>query len=1368
MPYEELTDGSYLPYDLNDDPNEIARRVKERNLAIKAEQAQFNYLNSDKNNPATELLQEDVSFGGKVGRGALNGLVSIPTEIASTIGYGLQLAGEEEAGEDMVARAQAVQEMYAPNIEGLGFAAELPKALVQFGLPGGAILKATKGIRKGAGLIPLAAAEFTVASPDMETFGDAYLPGGPTKTKDLQYLDGQEKAYAALENKGKVALEGAALALGVPFAFAKTVQIGLPLISKTAALPIVGDVIRGGFTAARETGAFIGKGVDQILKDKPGLDRIVGAFRYRGMLPDKEMAEIRDARSLEFASLIQANKIALHDAQESLEFVFRKGDANGITSKNIMDAWDKAVFPSGELLDPNAKNYGKVRDSLNSDQIKAFETLVEADKAYGLTAKNLNINSNVDAIKSDFSLFRSAKRARETIDNYSEAIQMHPDLLPKGAMDTIGGQLGLYGTRQYRAFLDRDYKPSIQLEEKAIESVIRANKKNGKNISTDEARGQLQQLIEKPGFLNSSLNPKDLIEDSVLLKMNDGILKGRTLNSKAIREYLGEYSGRDYISPEKTSRSLDVRKADVSVKLKETLGRQAGIISKGNFIDYLDEYNNARPAGKKVFLDALPEGSAGSGDYTKLADSPFYGKLRGKFVKNEYINALEKDSWQPAGVIGSGYAFFLGLKGLSQLGKTAYNPVGQVRNVTSAGGFALANGNVPNGQTMAEAFSLVSASIKQEFGKDAAGKAMFEKYNRLGVVGQQAQLGELNSLIDEAAAVSGFTGKVFGSKALQAYQNSIMTKLYQGGDDVWRIFNFKTESQKIQSMIAASEIKGKPFMMKASTPVQRKIAVDAGLDPNNLDVTKLPNTKEAKQLNRSFDDFIDEEAAFITRDVVPTYERVPEVIRLLRKTPLGNFIAYPAEIIRTSLNILGRSITELSSENALMRARGMERLLGFSATSVGITSGITALGHMMTGSTEEQLDAYRRSGANPWDTNASLVTVQTDENGTVKEAINMSYTMPYEYLITPFIAIQNAIDNGIREEKALGEIAYNATLGPGGVYDEFFKPFMGQSMMSQRAMEVFNGRTDTGYQIGPGETAPWTDRAFFGFSHILNGLVPTISPAEINADVPPWHLGKITPGGEPASARDFYGLSRALNIKDLPMAAFQASGLVDPRYKVSKKNQLDLYGEMFEAMSGVKTVKVDMKKSLRYKAIDLANKINSDAGRTLRKLGRTQEYRSSEEFAYNYEKKIEQQMKLAEELRVAMQDAKTLGLSQKEINKILSDNRVPRWQSLVRGNFVPSIPNPNLYINQKDFGTERNKIRNIIDQQRMRNLYGKYKGRSLPALPPEVPQVPRTPPPDLRAFPSAREGTRSLSTPQPNSAGISALRQIELNKLLGI
>ena len=1355
MPYKRLIDGSYLPYELDDDPNEVARKVREKNLAIKAEQDQFNYLNSDKYNPATELEQENIGTWGAAGRGALHGLVSIPTEILSTAGYGLQLAGEEEMGQDLVTTAQSIQEMYAPDITGLGLAAELPKALVQFGVPGGAILKATKGIRKGAALVPLAAGEFTVASPDMETFGDSFVGGGPTKTRELQYLDGQEKAYAALENKGKIALEGAAVAIGAPFAFAKAAQIGLPLVSKTAALPVVGDVIQGSFSAAKEAGEVIGKAVDGVLKESPTLDKIAGSFRYRGMLPTKEMAEIRDARSLEFASLLQANKIALDDMQQSLDFVFKKGEVNGITSKDIMDAWDTAVFPTDELFQVG-KDEGKAalaRGALDTKQQEALQVLVEADKAFGLTAKNLTVNSNVEQIKSDYSLFRSAKRARESIDAYSTAIQKNPELLPEGAVDTIEGQLGLYGTRQYRAFLEKNYVPPKALEDKAIDSVIEANRKNGKIISREEARTALNELIQKPGFLNSTLNPKNLIEDSVLDKMNDGILKGRTLNSKEIREYLGEYTGKEYITPGQV-RSVDVRKADLTIKLDETLKRQAGIISKGNFLKYLDEYNKTLPAGSKVFLDELPPGQAGlqgEQQYVHLKSS-FYGPLAGKYVRQDYLNALDKDSWQPTGLIGSGYAFFLGLKGLSQLGKTAYNPVGQIRNVTSAMGFAIANGNVPNGQTMAESFSLVAKSIKNEFGKDATGKAMFEKYSRLGVVGQQAQLGELNSLIDEAASAASGVGKIFGSKGIQAYQNSIMTKLYQGGDDVWRIFNFKTESEKLRSIIAASEMKGTPFIMKANSPVQRKIVAENGLDPNRFDVTQLSK--------KSFDDFIDEEAAFITRDVVPNYERVPKVIQMLRRTPLGNFIAYPAEILRTSANILGRSITELSSENALMRARGMERLLGYSSITVGIPSGITAMGIMSTGTTEEQLDAYRRSGAMPWDRNATLVPIKTDKDGNVEEVVNLSYTMPYDFMITPFAAVQNAYDNGIRSEKEMHQIAWDATLGEGGVYDEFFRPFMGQSIVTQRIMDVATGATQYGASIGPGKDAPYPDKFYSGFAHIFNGLIPTISPAELNPDVMPWEVGKITPTDAPAGARDFYGASRVLNIKDLPTSILQESSLVDPRYRVSKDKQLDFYGEMFEAMTGIKTVKVDMENALKYKSLDVSRRINN-AGQGLRKLTRSRgEYRTSEEFAYNYEKLVNRQRDLAAELKVVIDDAKYLGLSSMEINKILSDNNVPRWRSIVQGKFLPSMPSPDLYVEQKK--TDTNKIRNIVPLSQMYNLYGDAMVEDLPSAPVLPPPVPT---PDLRLFPSKSQAS---SPPLAPLSAEQTLRQQEMRKLLGI
>ena len=1351
MKYQVLDDGSYFSWSDDDDPNEVRRQIKERNLAISQEKERVKFANSVENNPATELLQEDIGAFGAAGRGALNGLVSIGTETASTIGYGLQLAGEEETGKDLVARAQAIQEVYAPDIRGLGLAAEIPKALVQFGAPGGAVLKATKGFRKGAALVPLAAAEFTVASPDMETFGDSFIGAGPTKTRDLEYLDGQEKAFAALENKGKIALEGAAVSIGAPFLFAKAAQVGLPLAAKTAALPVVGDALQVSFKAAKDAGELIGQGVDKVLKESPTLDKLAGQFRYRGMLPTKELAEIRDARSLEFASLLQANKIALDDAQQSLDLIFKRGDVNGITAKDIMDAWDKAVFPADEIFQAgeDSAKAAKARASLEAEQIKAFEVLVEADKAYGLTGKNLNINSNVDNIRSDYSLFRSAKRARQSIDAYSDAIQKNPELLPEGVADTIGGQLGLYGTRQYRAFLDDNYQPSQALQDKAVASIIKANQKNGDIITEAEARGQLSELIQKPGFVNSKLSPKNLTEDSVLAKMNDGVLKGRTLNSKAIREYLGEYTGRS-----KPGVSLESRRSDLSVKLNETLKRQSGIISKGNYLKYLKEYNDTLPAGNKVFLDEVPPGLIdiqGDKSYVKLSDSFKYGELRGKYVRQDYLNALEQDSWKLSSVLGPGYAFFLGLKGLSQLGKTAYNPVGQIRNVTSAMGFAIANGNVPNGQTMAEAFSFVSKSIKNEFGKDASGKAMAEKYSRLGIIGQQAQLGELNNLIDEAAEASQLNAKIFGSKGIQAYQNSIMTKLYQGGDDVWRIFNFKTESEKLRSMIAASEVKGSPFIMKATTPQQTRIVTDAGLDPKSFDVTKLSK--------KSFDDFIDEEAASITRDVVPNYERVPEIVQKIRQLPIGNFIAYPAEIIRTSTNILGRAITELSSENPLMRARGMERILGYSSIAVGIPSGITSMSLMATGSTEEQLDSYRRSGAASWDRNASLAVVKSDSNGNPEEVINLSYTMPYEYMITPFLAVQNAWDNGVRNEK---DILSRVNDAMGQVYSEFFRPFMGQSMLTQRTFEAMNGRTATGALIGPGEDAPVADRMYSGFMHVLNGLVPTISPAEFNVDVRPWEVGKISPDEEPVGAKNFYGLSRVLNIKDAPVSALVGSGLVDPRYRVSKNKQLDFYGEMFEAMTGVKTIKLDMERSLEYKAVDLGNRI-SNAGIDLRRLAKTKEYRSPEEFAYNYEKLVETQRRLASELKVAMDDAKYLGVSNEKINAILSDANVPRWRSIVRGKFLPSMPNPDLYIEQKELSEDRNKIRNIVPLADMRRTFGEARTSELPAAP--VLPAP-TPTPDYSLLPSRSAGS-SLSLPD-NRESSQALRRQEMNKLLGI
>ena len=50
----------------------------------------------------------------------------------------------------------------------------------------------------------------------------------------------------------------------------------------------------------------------------------------------------------------------------------------------------------------------------------------------------------------------------------------------------------------------------------------------------------------------------------------------------------------------------------------------------------------------------------------------------------------------------------------------------------------------------------------------------------------------------------------------------------------------------------------------------------------------------------TLDDALDDAAAYLIRNSYPTYSKVPPVIQALRKFPLGNFVSFPAEMIRTT------------------------------------------------------------------------------------------------------------------------------------------------------------------------------------------------------------------------------------------------------------------------------------------------------------------------------------------------------------------------------------------------------------------------------------------------------------------------------------
>jgi len=79
---------------------------------------------------------------------------------------------------------------------------------------------------------------------------------------------------------------------------------------------------------------------------------------------------------------------------------------------------------------------------------------------------------------------------------------------------------------------------------------------------------------------------------------------------------------------------------------------------------------------------------------------------------------------------------------------------------------------------------------------------------------------------------------------------------------------------------------------------------------------------------------LEREAAEITKNTLPTYSFVPRGIQQLRALPIGNFFSFPAEMARTTVNIVGQGLKEISSGNSVLFQRGAQRLAGFGIAGV--------------------------------------------------------------------------------------------------------------------------------------------------------------------------------------------------------------------------------------------------------------------------------------------------------------------------------------------------------------------------------------------------------------------------------------------------
>ena len=90
---------------------------------------------------------------------------------------------------------------------------------------------------------------------------------------------------------------------------------------------------------------------------------------------------------------------------------------------------------------------------------------------------------------------------------------------------------------------------------------------------------------------------------------------------------------------------------------------------------------------------------------------------------------------------------------------------------------------------------------------------------------------------------------------------------------------------------------------------------------------------------------VDEYVAKIVKNTYPTYSRVPEAIKMIRRNPLiGNFVSFQAESYRVAYNTIQLGIEESRSDNPEIRKIGAKRLVGAATYQAGKSAVIAAMG----------------------------------------------------------------------------------------------------------------------------------------------------------------------------------------------------------------------------------------------------------------------------------------------------------------------------------------------------------------------------------------------------------------------------------------
>ena len=537
---------------------------------------------------------------------------------------------------------------------------------------------------------------------------------------------------------------------------------------------------------------------------------------------------------------------------------------------------------------------------------------------------------------------------------------------------------------------------------------------------------------------------------------------------------------------------------------------------KGDAVREIDRWTDEKAFIKNIDDDAVVRLNA------KDEIEQLINPLQGKFALKDYAEAFKSTQNSAKSFPRQIYnGLILYPKGLSQMSKTILAPFTHARNFISATAFAAANGHLPFGNIddVKKAWNSLQAPVIG----GRQNNAFYQELLELGVVNSNVQLKQVADLLEDVDFGSTLN-KLDSDYGLGRFLKGLKKikrgaeDYYTAEDDFWKIFTYLGEKSKM----------GKAFH-------------NSGL----RDGMEFIDMNGAKQIYN--DQYLKKAAADMVKNNVPNYAFVSDFIKGLRQLPVGNFVAFPAEIIRTSANIVETALKEINYSTVIngktvnpLRKRGIQRLTGMAVTTAALPLGTVAAAQAVYNIADDEIDAMRRYVAD-WSKNSVLVPFK-DDDGKLSY-VDFSHLNAYDTVTRPIQTVLNAVNSGRADEDGLID---DFVLGMFESTKELGSPFISESIWTAGLADIFvrGGETRDNRKL-------WNDKDSIGdkMSKSIGHLVDTQMPLN-------W---------------------KQMQRIGLSLYPVNSLGKFDER-----GNQYDLGNEL-AGIAGLRRVEVDPKKSFNYK-----------------------------------------------------------------------------------------------------------------------------------------------------------------------------------------